>query len=798
MRKLELAKAPSDHGGCGMTRVLLVIVAVLACAGTAAGATWVVDDDGGAGVDYMTIQGAVDASSAGDTIEVASGTYRENVDVDKRVTLIGDGADVVTVRAADAGDHVFEVTADYVSISGFMATGATGGCVSGIDASGIHLNGVDHCNISDNDASGNRDGICPYYGSSNNTLTSNTASGNYLHGIYLRGSSNNTLASNIASGNRDGIHLSDSGNNTLQGNTMSGNMYNFGVLGGPSILSDYTQNIDVSNTVEGKPIYYWVDQHDKQIMGDAGFVAAVNSTNITVKDLTLTNNIQGVLFACTEKSRIENVSASDNRWSIYLRGSSNNTLTSNTATGNDLCGIFLYDSSNNNTLTSSNASGNHIGIYLCGSSDNTLTSNDASGNDYRGICLGGSSDNTLTSNDASGNDLYGIRLSGSSNNNTITSNTASGNRYCGICLYGSSNNTLQGNTMSGNIYNFGVSGYLHILSDYTQNIDTSNTVDGKPIYYWVNQHDKQIMGDAGFVAVVNSTNITVKDLALTNNIQGVLFACTEKSRIENVSASDNRWGIYMDGSSNNTLTSNDASGNDDDGIYLCGSSDDTLTSNTASGNGNNGIYLYYSSDNTLTSNTVSGNGNDGIYLDHSSDNTFTSNNAAGNRYCGICIGWSSDNNTLTSNNAAGNGDNGIYLRGLSNNNTLYHNNLLDNTQNAYDEHTHQWDSGSAGNYYSDYTGTDNNTDGIGDTPYPIPGGGGSIDRFPLMQPWTATAPQKGDLNRDGKTTTADAAIAIALAASSEWDADADVNGDGRITALDALMIVQAAAGGIVL
>ena len=39
-------------------------------------------------------------------IYVHAGTYVENVDADKRVTLIGDDADVVTVRAADAGDHV--------------------------------------------------------------------------------------------------------------------------------------------------------------------------------------------------------------------------------------------------------------------------------------------------------------------------------------------------------------------------------------------------------------------------------------------------------------------------------------------------------------------------------------------------------------------------------------------------------------------------------------------------------------------------------------------------------------------
>jgi len=50
-----------------------------------------------------------------------------------------------------------------------------------------------------------------------------------------------------------------------------------------------------------------------------------------------------------------------------------------------------------------------------------------------------------------------------------------------------------------------------------------------------------------------------------------------------------------------------------------------------------------------------------------------------------------------------------------------------------------------------------------------------------------------DLNHDGFIDTADAAIALELAASGEYDPAADVSGDGRITALDALMIVKAAA-----
>jgi len=60
-------------------------------------------------------------------------------------------------------------------------------------------------------------------------------------------------------------------------------------------------------------------------------------------------------------------------------------------------------------------------------------------------------------------------------------------------------------------------------------------------------------------------------------------------------------------------------------------------------------------------------------------------------------------------------------------------------------------------------------------------------------------PPRGDLNRDGIITPADAAIALQIAAgggSASCDATtlaaADVSGDGRVTSLDALMILQAA------
>jgi len=55
----------------------------------------------------------------------------------------------------------------------------------------------------------------------------------------------------------------------------------------------------------------------------------------------------------------------------------------------------------------------------------------------------------------------------------------------------------------------------------------------------------------------------------------------------------------------------------------------------------------------------------------------------------------------------------------------------------------------------------------------------------------------GDVNRDGVVTAADAVIALEIAAGSRpFDSAAEVSGDGQVTSLDALMIMQAAAGGI--
>ena len=97
----------------------------------------------------------------------------------------------------------------------------------------------------------------------------------------------------------------------------------------------------------------------------------------------------------------------------------------------------------------------------------------------------------------------------------------------------------------------------------------------------------------------------------------------------------------------------------------------------------------------------------------------------------------SSSNSVIKENIIQHSNYGIYLNNKSNNNIIYHNNFLSNIVNANDSGINTWDNGypSGGNYWDDYTGTDGNGDGIGDTQYNISnitGANNNKDRYPLI------------------------------------------------------------------
>jgi parallel beta-helix repeat protein len=264
---------------------------------------------------------------------------------------------------------------------------------------------------------------------------------------------------------------------------------------------------------------------------------------------------------------------------INLTGRTGVTV-KNMEISNFFYGIYL-NSSLSNSLSNSIIQANFYGIYLSASSSNTILGCNITENESSGVWLRCSSDNEITENRITENGQDGIWLSCSSDNNRVSGNIVGANAY-GIRIDDYSNNMLRNNEIIDNTCNFGVFGSL--LPEFIQDIDESNTVNGKPVYYWVNRQDAAVPLDAGYVALVNCSGITVQNLNLNNNGQGLLLASTAESSITQNSITANIHGIYMCGSANNTVAGNN------------------ITENLA-----NGIYLYYSQNNTFFHNNFINN-----------------------------------------------------------------------------------------------------------------------------------------------------------------------------------------------
>jgi len=187
--------------------------------------------------DYTSIQAAVNAAERGDIIYVYSGFYRENVDLDKEITLrsITGRPEYHTVKAKDPNDYVFHIRANNVTISGFSIKGALNP-----KKAGVYLENTRGVLISNNNISENCLGIF-LENAEVNLLNLNRASENEV-GILLKSSKANLLMNNRVDLNSlNGIFLKASDQNRLNGNILSLNQA-YGLF-----LSNSSQNLIYDN-----------------------------------------------------------------------------------------------------------------------------------------------------------------------------------------------------------------------------------------------------------------------------------------------------------------------------------------------------------------------------------------------------------------------------------------------------------------------------------------------------------------------------------------------------------------------
>jgi len=184
----------------------------------------------GSGQTYTSIQSAVNAASAGDKIVIKSGTYSENVTINKSIEIGSESGYDYTTVVSKNGSNVFNIAADSVILRGLTIYGAT---FNSFYTSAIYLDkGSDRCTISGNrigyDSSHNNyAGIflneSSYSMISDNIIQSNSKQGIALYNYSGLGTTYNQILRNAISGSENGLYFAESNRNIISGNTISNN-----------------------------------------------------------------------------------------------------------------------------------------------------------------------------------------------------------------------------------------------------------------------------------------------------------------------------------------------------------------------------------------------------------------------------------------------------------------------------------------------------------------------------------------------------------------------------------------------
>ncbi|MFX1499886.1 MAG: NosD domain-containing protein [Promethearchaeota archaeon] len=546
--------------------------------------------------------------------------------------------------------------------------------------------------------------------SNNGILKNNTCSSNNHFGICLANDCDNiTLLDNIVNDNTFGMNLEDGSTNILLiNNTVSNND-----VDGISLYGDHC-NFSNNYLKNNKRFGIVLSGHNNIIKGNLMykcglFLSGLNLENYISHDVDHTNLVNGkplywysnrvnlgindfidagqvILVNCTN-SLISNLNISYTSNGIALHYCNNNNVTNNIANYNAEYGIYIWG--DNNIISGNTANYNYYGISIHQGFnyvfENTANHNGGSGIDYAG------DENKFSANNVSHNQndgMVGWDIGGLFFENRVINNSG-----YGIWVVGDYNN-ITGNLAKNNDLDG-----IYIQWESTNNILSSN---------FVNNND----GDGIYLHYNTSNNLLLGNIAYNNSLNG----------------------IYLNNAYDNEISQNSVINNSRYGILLDYCIDNTINGNTVKENLYDGIQVYNSNNNTIMDNDINNNTWCGIWLNNFSKNNFLMGNTIKNNDLdGIRLDIDCDYNTIKGNFICENSEFGINISSDCEKNLIFYNYFFNNIlKNARDYGQNYWDNGTIGNYWDDYTGIDADYNGIGDTPYTVPGVGTNKDNYPLM------------------------------------------------------------------
>jgi parallel beta-helix repeat protein len=620
--------------------------------------------------------------------------------------------------------------------------------------------------------------------SNNGTLFNNTCSEN-KNGIYIVSSDNHTINENDVRLCSNGIKIETSNNITLSNNTAynCGNgIFLLGTVANPCKNVTIIQNnmTKCGLCIEGDQAQLKTHKIESNFANNKPIHYYFNFSNL--QPLDFQNSGQILLYYCND-SVILNVNASYTSRGLVLYYCNNIKISYCNFSFNKYYGIFQYYGTNNTMVNNYDISNNgYIGIQIVFSNNNSIVNTTRIDNNVEiGIQTALSDNITISGNNLYNNTEYGIYISTNLGGNRIKNNSI-GNSQIGLDISYCSNNVVRENIF----FNCGLLVGGDTLDDLFNDVDLSNKVNGKILYYYDGVIDlrENDFSNAGQIILINCNHSITSNVNTSSATQGIsiyfsynisISHCISSSNFNdgiyiykstNISLSSTeakfcRRGVYIYTLINGTISNSNITNNREDGLYLLWGNDVRIVESKFLNNSKNGLEFWSLTNSIIHNNTIRYNGENGIGSESGSQNNRISfNNISSNEENGLKIGLAHtniSNNCIFNNKIGINIDGGSYhnfTRNIIKNNINYGitinksystlNTIINNTflnngiSNAYDKGTNNhWDNGVFGNSWDDYTaGIDANDDGISESgvPYSIPGGS-SQDNYPLY--WDA-------------------------------------------------------------